>query len=60
MDEPARPKLTRGQRLPVEAVERIRRLYVRGGMTQVELARRFGVTQGTISAIVRWRTWRVL
>lgn len=47
-----RAKLTSNQ------VGEIRALYARGGLTQVELARRFGVSRPTISDIVRCRSWR--
>ena len=44
-------KLTRRQ------VEEIRRAYRRGGVTQYELAARYGVTQTNISGIVNNRKW---
>ena len=42
--------------LTVEAVERIRERYSQGER-QVDLAEVFGVSQGTISRVVRGRTW---
>lgn len=44
-------------RLTAENVALIRRLYAGGGVTQVELAARFGVWQTTISKIVRGDRW---
>ena len=49
---PGRPKLT-----PELAAE-IRAAYQAGGVTQAELAVRFGISSGAISAVVTGRTWR--
>ncbi len=39
-------------------VEAIRRDYAAGGVSQYELAERYGVTQGAISHVLLGRTWR--
>jgi len=38
-------------------VRTIRRLYLRGGIKQVELAKRFGIDQTSVSDIVVGKTW---
>lgn len=45
-------------KLTEDIVREIRCLYATGTFTQIELARRFGVRQGTISEIVRCQKWR--
>lgn len=45
-------------RLTEFEVREIRRLYSAGGMSQKSLAQKFGVVQGTISAIVTGQTWK--
>jgi DNA-binding XRE family transcriptional regulator len=39
-------------------VDEIRAAYAAGGVTQVELGRRFGVRQTAISSIVRGKNWK--
>lgn len=46
-----------GKRLNQEAAESIRRLYAAGGVTQKELAKRFGVSRPMIGYIVRGEWW---
>lgn len=41
-------------------VEQIRKEYAGGGVTQCDLASRYGVKQGTISSIVRGASWRAV
>lgn len=48
-----------GHRLTVEDVALIRSMYASEGATQDALALRFGVSQMTISRIVRGRSWRL-
>jgi DNA-binding XRE family transcriptional regulator len=45
-------------KLTDDIVREIRRLYATGNFTQVELARRFGVSQRTINDVVRQQLWR--
>jgi hypothetical protein len=47
-------------KLTTEDVLELRRLYRLGGITQQELADRFGVKQITVSNIVLRRTWKRL
>lgn len=42
-----------GRKLGVEYIERLKAEYASGEFTQMELAKRYGVSQGTISATVR-------
>lgn len=44
-------------RLTSEEVEAIRRRYVRGVTRQVDLAREYGISQPTISCVIRATTW---
>lgn len=46
-----------GAKLTDEQVVEIREAYARGGVTQVDLAEGYGVTQGLISGIVNGRRW---
>lgn len=46
-----------GRRLTREEVEQMRSLYQGGECSQQQLARRFGVSQGLVSAIVRGRLY---
>lgn len=39
-------------------VRKIRALYATGQYRQIDLARRFGLTQWPISAIIRRKTWK--
>lgn len=41
-----------------DAVRRIRRRWSRGGVTQAQLAREYGVNHGTIHCVVKNKTWR--
>lgn len=45
-------------KLSAAAVKRIRLDYQRGGVTQMEIARRYAVSDKTISAIVTRRSWK--
>lgn len=54
--EEARLRRKRARKLTAEDVRMIRALYAQG-MTQRELAERFGVGQTTISAVVRGASW---
>ena len=49
---------TWGRKLTQEQAEEIRDLYQSGGITQTELGNRFGVTQATVSKIVRRDRWK--
>jgi hypothetical protein len=49
-----------GGKLTTQDVINIRAAYAKGGITQVELASRYGITQGMTSAITRGATWRHL
>lgn len=44
-------------KLKAEQVKEIRRLYRGGGISQRELARRFGVTQNAISMLLHRKSW---
>jgi len=46
----------RRTKITVEQKEEIRTLYASGAFTQVKLAEKFGLRQGTISAIVKKST----
>jgi DNA-binding MarR family transcriptional regulator len=46
----------RHMKITVEQKEEIRTLYASGAFTQVKLAEKFGLRQGTISAIVKKST----
>jgi hypothetical protein len=46
----------RNTKITVEQKEEIRTLYASGAFTQVKLAEKFGLRQGTISAIVKKST----
>ena len=48
---------TWGRKLTSEEVKEIRTIYGAGGITQSDLGRQFGVTQATVSKIVRGDTW---
>jgi DNA-binding transcriptional regulator LsrR (DeoR family) len=41
-----------------EKAEEIRREYFSGGVTQTQLASRYGLRQGTVSRIVSGRVWQ--
>ena len=45
-------------KLTVAAAAEIRRRYAAGGVTQRALGREFGVDVGTVSSVIRGRTWR--
>jgi hypothetical protein len=45
-------------KLITKDVIEIRRLYASGGVSQKTLGRQFGVDQGTVSAVVRRKTWK--
>lgn len=45
-------------KLTARAVKAIRTAYARGVVTQEALARRYGVTQGHVSAIILGKAWR--
>lgn len=47
-----------GAKLSVSDAESIRRRYARDGVTQVELAAEYGVTQAVISSVVRRRSYK--
>jgi hypothetical protein len=47
-----------GAKLTEDNVREIRRLYATGNFTQAGLASRFGIRQGSVSVIVRRRTWK--
>lgn len=49
-----------GAKLTAEDVRAIRREYARGGVTQRALARRYGVSKGSIWYIVNYGTWKHL
>lgn len=46
------------QKLTAENVREIRAIYARGGITQKELAKQFGMGQSQIARIVLRQTWR--
>jgi hypothetical protein len=50
-------ELSRNAKLTAGDVREIRRIYAAGEMTQIPLAKRFGVSQTNISDILRRRTW---
>jgi len=50
-------KRTRGQLLSEVDAAEIRRIYLEDGITQVDIAMRYGVTKSTISSIVRGRNF---
>jgi len=57
------PRNLRGEdignsRLTYQEVRQLRRLYMSGEYTQAELARRFGVSQSTVSRTIRGETWK--
>jgi transposase-like protein len=55
--ERARGSAHGNARLTEEAVREIRQMYATGRHTQCELARRFGVSSGTVSNVVNRRFW---
>ena len=44
-------------KLTAKQVMQIRRLYAAGGITQVKLGQKFGVTQEQVSNIIRGKIW---
>lgn len=49
---------TASSKLKETQVAELRALWAAGGNRQIDLARRFGVSQPTVSAIIRGRLWR--
>lgn len=47
-----------GSKLKLNQVCEIRERFANGGVTQTQLGKEYGVTSGTISAIVRWEKWK--
>jgi HNH endonuclease/helix-turn-helix protein len=45
-------------KISAEDAASIRRIYAQGGVIQKDLAEMFGITQTTVSAIVRGKSWR--
>lgn len=51
-------RLTGGKKLTDEAAIDIRRTYAAGGVTQKQIAERYGVNRATISYLLSGKTWR--
>ena len=47
----------RNARMNVEKVKELRKLDKEGMLTQVELARKYGISQSTVNSILNRKTW---
>jgi transcriptional regulator with XRE-family HTH domain len=56
-DPPSPSKARVGQKINFQKAEEIRSLYEAGGITQKELARKFGISPSMVSMIVRGLNW---